>query len=85
MELADGEEAPLAPELARVLALQHREVEHAGGADEIDAVTGEIVRRPGLVPLEHASPLPTRRMRHPDMGVFARRGEPWRGHSPARL
>jgi hypothetical protein len=56
MQLADGEEAPLAPELARILALQHRKIEHAGRADEIDAMTGEIFRRLGFVPLEHASP-----------------------------
>jgi hypothetical protein len=70
VQLADREEAPLAPELARVLALQNREIEHAGGADEIDAVAGEILRRLRLVPLEHASPMPTRRMRHPDMGFL---------------
>ena len=56
MQLSDGDEATLAPELALVFALQDREIEHACGANEINAMTGEIVRRPGLVPLEHASP-----------------------------
>jgi hypothetical protein len=73
MQLADGDEAPLAPELPRVLALQNGKIEHAGGADEIDAMAGEILRRFRLVPLEHASPPPTRRMRHPGSDFLHRR------------
>lgn len=59
VDLADGDEAPLTPELARILALENRKVEHARGADKVDAMAGEIVGRPGFVPLEHASPLST--------------------------
>lgn len=51
--MADGDTPPFAHELAVVLALQNRIREHAGGADEVHPVVGQIVLPCPLVPLEH--------------------------------
>jgi hypothetical protein len=54
--MADRDASFLAMELAIVLALQNRILEHARGAHEVDPVVGEIVLPRLLVPLEHCRP-----------------------------
>jgi hypothetical protein len=54
VSMADRQETPLAMESLRVLAFEHRIVEHAGGAHEIHAEFSEILLAARLFPLEHA-------------------------------
>lgn len=51
--MAQRIDAPFAMELPRVLALEHRAVEHHRCTDEIDAVLGEITLAARFLPLEH--------------------------------
>jgi hypothetical protein len=51
--MAQGHHALLAIHLAIVFAFEHRVVEHACSAHEIDAVIGEIPPALLVVPLEH--------------------------------
>jgi hypothetical protein len=55
--MPDRHEALLAVEAAGVFALEHRIVEHQGGADEVDAVKRHILPASGFFPLEHSRPL----------------------------
>ena len=55
--MPDRHEALLAVKTARVFPLQHRIVEHQGGADEIDAVKRHILPASGFFPFEHSRPL----------------------------
>ncbi len=58
--MPDGDKTLLAMEAARVFTLEHRVVEHQGGADEVDAVQRHILPSSGLFPLEHSRPLRVR-------------------------
>jgi hypothetical protein len=55
--MSDRDETLLAMEAARVFALEHRVVEHQGGADEVDAVKRHVLPASGFFPLEHSRPL----------------------------
>lgn len=55
--MPDRDEALLAMEAARVLALKHGIVEHQSGADEVDAVKRYSLPASGFFPLEHSRPL----------------------------
>ncbi len=58
--MSDRDEALLAMEAAGVFTLEHRIVEHQGGADEVDAVKRHILPASGFFPLEHSRPLRVR-------------------------
>lgn len=51
--MADADVASLAVELAHVLALEHRIVEHARRPDEVDAMVRQVPGAVLVLPLEH--------------------------------
>jgi hypothetical protein len=53
LPVADADVAFLAVELAHVLALEHRIVEHARSPDEVDAMVGQVPGAVLVLPLEH--------------------------------